>query len=109
MGTNDERFQIGRDMLHKFHLIIDSDRLDDQNYTRGIEQMFNVSGLTGRHYSMWCGPQSDVANSRFPLEISTETRERIEACNRADLSLHTEFATCPDGVEFPKFQRYYFA
>jgi hypothetical protein len=109
IAKDDERVQLARDVLLKYHLIINTERLGNANYTRGLEAMFGVNGLTGTHPAMYCGPESAKANKKFPLTISNSTRKIIEDCNVGDSLLYKELMTCQGGIEFPAFNRSFFS
>lgn len=108
IGKDDNHVQLAREVLLRYHLIINTERLGNVTYTRGIQAMFGVDGLAGTHPTIYCGPESAEANKKFPLTISNSTRKIIQDCNVGDSLLYKELMTCQDGIEFPAFNRSFF-
>jgi hypothetical protein len=74
-------------------LIVDIDRLtQEEEYGRGPENMFGVSGLVDRNHTMWCSAHSKKANRLNPRIIADETL--------ADLYKYNDLTVCPDGIRF---------
>jgi len=107
IGETDERVKLARELLFRYNVIINTERLRDEDYIRGIEEMFGVTGLVGRR--AFCVPESAAANKKIPLVISNSTRKKLEDCNAADTILYKQLVTCAENdIEFPKFNQSYF-
>ena len=98
------------DRLYNYHLIIDMERLfqdDDDSYVQNLERFFGVPGLLDLHVNVPCDKPSKEANQKFPLQNVTSTEQRLllwdewRERNRLDYVLYNQTVGGCDGVSFP--------
>lgn len=99
-----KRINQAREMLLKYNLIIITDNMRDPDYVARIESMFNVPGLINNRHAV-CTGKSKAANEMVPLVITNGTRRLLEDCNTPDSVLYKQLTTCPNGFEFPQYNR----
>jgi len=104
-----ERITEARDMLFKYNLIVITEKLREDNYIRHIEAMFGVPGLAQKQAFPACAKKSQAANKQVPLMLSNKTLQKIVDCNTPDSVLYAQLTTCPQGFEFPKYDKSFFS
>lgn len=103
------KLEEARDVLLKYNLILITEKMRYPKYTKKIEKMFGVRGLTKTKASPYCGRVSAAANEKLPLIIANETLKRLNDCVTPDSTLYKQLTTCPEGFRFPKFSKEHFS
>ncbi|KAL7526184.1 hypothetical protein ACHAWF_001667 [Thalassiosira exigua] len=102
-----QQYRVARAKVLKFNLIVVIEKLSDPSYKRKVEEFFGVAGLDEKG-TPYCERPSHKANTKFPLVVRNDTRERLEHLNVVDRKLFHELSDCLDGpavnnLDFPKF------
>jgi hypothetical protein len=88
------QYQVARQKLGRYNLIVISEKLNDSKYVSAIEDMFGVPGVSQRSYYPWCEVESHNANKLIPLTISNDTLVNLTMSNQLDTYLYDEYASC---------------
>jgi hypothetical protein len=99
-----EGLVVARQRLLQYNLIFTLEKARDPNYIRGLERMFNVS-WPEENPKVYCADKINAANEKAPPVIQNETTRELRELNKVDTMLYNELTACPNGIEFPEFDR----
>jgi hypothetical protein len=88
------QYQVARQKLGRYNLIVISEYLNDPKYVSAIEDMFGVPGVSQRSYYPWCEVESHNANKLISLTVSNDTLVNLTMSNQLDTYLYDEYASC---------------
>ena len=87
----------------KFHLIIQTEKLRDEEYVESLEYCFGVaSTFTEKKIPMYCDKGSKAANRAYPHNMTDTARTLLIGMNTEDNHFFKYLSTCPDDIQFPK-------
>ena len=102
-SVNSSHYQSALGTAKKFHLIIQTEKLRDEEYVESLENYFGVaSTFTQKKIPMYCDKQSKAANIAYPHNMTDTARTLLIGMNTEDNHFFKELSTCPDGIRFPK-------
>lgn len=91
--------------LSSYHLIVSSERLVDEEYIRGLQQMFGITtNALEERAPMHCNNVSRFWNAQYPAVLNPETLEELHQNNALDIQLFWKLMACPKGITFPKWE-----
>lgn len=100
----DESYRTAMEKLMQYHLIVVTERMQDNAYTTRLARMLNVHSRHFRTTSPWCAKESTYWNEKHPAVIQNETLKRLEKMNQMDMRLYNDITNCPNGrINFPRF------
>ena len=103
--TTTEQYQSAKAKLLRYNFIVVLEKLKDVRYAKAIEDLFGVPGVTQKR-GAYCERNSHLANRRYPLVVTNETRKKLVHLNELDVTLYKELTSCLHGNRastFPKF------
>lgn len=94
-SSNDweSEYQLARDRLFRYNLILVYERFKDPMYIQSIEKYFGVDGFNMAS-DMWCGWQAKDANEKIPLVVGFEHVLKLTKLNQVDIRLYKEATSC---------------
>ena len=102
-SVNSSHYQSALGTAKKFHLIIQTEKLRDEEYVESLENYFGVaSTFTEKKIPMYCDKESKAANGAYPHNMTDTARTLLIGMNTEDNHFFKELSTCPDGIQFPK-------
>jgi len=106
----DQQYQMARAKVLKYNFVAVIEKLKDPRYVEAVENYFGVAGLTKRG-TPYCQKKSHKANEKFPLTVSSDTRQKLTKLNEVDSALYHDLSDCLDSgmYNFPKWDPNRFA
>jgi len=100
--ANATLYQSALDKAQKFHLIIQTEKLRENDYVESLGNYFGVSpDILKKKNRIYCDDESKAANKAYPANVTDAHIKTLSELNVADLRFFAEFSTCPTGIQFP--------